>query len=157
MIKKVEHIGIAVKDINSSITLFEKLLGVKSYKTEKVLSEGVNTAFFAISDQKIELLSSINQGSAIEKFLESKNETFDLVYIDPMFLGVQKSKAKKHMQALRDLSTSVIQKPLLKKSLDFANYRVIVKRHKNMEYLEGIVPNRSVKGKVVRYDIYYTN
>ena len=74
MIKKVEHIGIAVKDINYSITLFEKLLGVKSYKTEKVLSEGVNTAFFGISDQKIELLSSINQGSAIEKFLESKNE-----------------------------------------------------------------------------------
>ena len=74
MRKKVEHIGIAVKDINSSITLFEKLLGVKSYKTEKVLSEGVNTAFFGISDQKIELLSSINQGSAIEKFLESKNE-----------------------------------------------------------------------------------
>ena len=74
MIKKVEHIGIALKDINSSITLFEKLLGVKSYKTEKVLSEGVNTAFFGISDQKIELLSSINQGSAIEKFLESKNE-----------------------------------------------------------------------------------
>ena len=74
MIKKVEHIGIAVKDINSSITLFERLLGVKSYKTEKVLSEGVNTAFFGISDQKIELLSSINQGSAIEKFLESKNE-----------------------------------------------------------------------------------
>ena len=74
MIKKVEHIGIAVKDINSSIPLFEKLLGVKSYKTEKVLSEGVNTAFFGISDQKIELLSSINQGSAIEKFLQSKNE-----------------------------------------------------------------------------------
>ena len=74
MIKKVEHIGIAVKDINSSITLFEKLLGVKSYKTEKVLSEGVNTAFFGISDQKIELLSSVNKGSAIEKFLESKNE-----------------------------------------------------------------------------------
>ena len=74
MIKKVEHIGIAVKDINSSITLFEKLLGVKPYKTEKVLSEGVNTAFFGISDQKIELLSSIKKGSAIEKFLESKNE-----------------------------------------------------------------------------------
>ena len=74
MIKKVEHIGIAVKDINSSIALFERLLGVKSYKTEKVLSEGVNTAFFGISGQKIELLSSINKSSAIEKFLESKNE-----------------------------------------------------------------------------------
>ena len=74
MIKKVEHIGIAVKDISSSTTLFEKLLGVKSYKTEKVLSEGVNTTFFRLSDQKIELLSSINKGSAVEKFLESKNE-----------------------------------------------------------------------------------
>ena len=74
MIKKVEHIGFAVKDINFSITLFERLLGVKPYKTEKVLSEGVNTAFFGIADQKIELLSSINKGSAIEKFLESKNE-----------------------------------------------------------------------------------
>ena len=63
-----------MKDINSSIALFERLLGVKSYKTEKVLSEGVNTAFFGISDQKIELLSSINKSSAIEKFLESKNE-----------------------------------------------------------------------------------
>ena len=74
MIKKVEHIGIAVKDISSSTTLFERLLGVKPYKAEKVLSEGVNTTFFRLSDQKIELLSSINKGSAIEKFLESKNE-----------------------------------------------------------------------------------
>ena len=74
MIKKVEHIGIAVKDISSSTTLFERLLGVKPYKTEKVLSEGVSTTFFRLSDQKIELLSSINKGSAIEKFLESKNE-----------------------------------------------------------------------------------
>ncbi len=74
MIKKVEHIGIAVKDTSSSTTLFERLLGVKPYKTEKVLSEGVNTTFFRLSDQKIELLSSINKGSAIEKFVESKNE-----------------------------------------------------------------------------------
>ena len=74
MIKKIEHIGIAVKDINFSTSLFERLLGKKPYKTEKVDSEGVNTTFFALSDQKIELLSSINKGSAIAKFLESKNE-----------------------------------------------------------------------------------
>ena len=74
MIKKIEHIGIAVKNINSSTSLFEKLLGNKPYKTEKVGSEGVNTTFFALSDQKIELLSSITKDSAIEKFLESKNE-----------------------------------------------------------------------------------
>ncbi len=74
MIKKIEHIGIAVKDINSSTSLFEKLLGNKPYKTEKVDSEGVNTTFFGLSDQKIELLSSIAKDSAIEKFLESKKE-----------------------------------------------------------------------------------
>ena len=74
MIKKIEHIGIVVKNINSSTSLFEKLLGNKPYKTEKVDSEGVNTTFFALSDQKIELLSSITKDSAIQKFLESKNE-----------------------------------------------------------------------------------
>ena len=74
MIKKIEHIGIAVKDIDSSACLFERLLGVKPYKQEKVVSEGVNTTFFSLSEQKIELLSSVSKGSAIEKFLESKNE-----------------------------------------------------------------------------------
>ena len=74
MIKKIEHIGIAVKDIDSSAYLFERLLGVKPYKQEKVVSEGVNTTFFSLSEQKIELLSSVSKGSAIEKFLESKNE-----------------------------------------------------------------------------------
>lgn len=74
MIKKIEHIGIAVKDISFSTSLFERLLGNKPYKTEKVLSEEVNTTFFRLSDQKVELLSSINKDSAIAKFLESKNE-----------------------------------------------------------------------------------
>ena len=74
MIKKIEHIGIAVKDINFSTSLFERLLGKKPYKTENVDSEGVNTTFFGLSDQKIELLSSITKDSAIEKFLDSKNE-----------------------------------------------------------------------------------
>ena len=74
MIKKIEHIGIAVKDINFSTSLFERLLGKKPYKIEKVDSEGVNTTFFGLSDQKIELLSSTTKDSAIEKFLDSKNE-----------------------------------------------------------------------------------
>ncbi len=74
MIKKIEHIGIAVKDISFSTSLFERLLGNKPYKTEKVLSEEVNTTFFRLSDQKVELLSSISKDSAIAKFLESKNE-----------------------------------------------------------------------------------
>ena len=74
MIRKIEHIGIAVKDISFSTSLFERLLGNKPYKTEKVLSEEVNTTFFRLSDQKVELLSSISKDSAIAKFLESKNE-----------------------------------------------------------------------------------
>ena len=121
----------------------------------ELLVDGIKNTSCSRAGNLLKKFKAFNMDSL--EFLESKNETFDLVYIDPMFLGVQKSKAKKHMQALRDLSTAVIQKQLLKTSLDFANYRVVVKRHKHMEYLEGIVPNRSVKGKVVRYDIYNTN
>ena len=121
----------------------------------ELLVDGIKNTSSCRTGDLLKKFKTFNMDSL--KFLKSKNETFDLVYIDPMFLGVQKSKAKKHMQALRDLSTAVIQKSFLKTCLKFANYRVIVKRHKSMEYLEGIVPNRSVKGKVVRYDIYYTN
>ena len=81
-------------------------------------------------------------------------EAVDLIYIDPMFTGTLKSKAKKHMQALRDLSSSKNQLNLLQESLKKASQRVIVKRHKNMEFLEGIKPSKSIEGKVVRYDVY---
>ena len=121
----------------------------------ELLVDGIKNTSSSRAGDLLKKFKPLNMDSL--EFLKSKNGTFDLVYIDPMFLGVQKSKAKKHMQALRDISNAVIQKQLLKMSLDFANYRVIVKRHKNMEYLEGIVPNRSVKGKVIRYDIYNTN
>ena len=90
-------------------------------------------------------------------FLNSSNKKFDLIYIDPMFYGVQRSKAKKHMQALRDLLPEVKQKGLLKECLNSAKYRVIVKRHKHMNYLEDIVPARTIEGKVVRYDLYNIN
>ncbi len=120
----------------------------------ELLVDGIKNTSSSRAGDLLKKFQPLNMDSL--EFLKSKNGTFDLVYIDPMFLGVQKSKAKKHMQALRDISNAVIQKQLLKMSLDFANYRVIVKRHKNMEYLEGIVPNRSVKGKVIRYDIYNT-
>ena len=91
------------------------------------------------------------------KFLKTTNSDFDLIYIDPMFSGVHKSKAKKHMQALRELSSSRNQTSILDTSLNSANYRVVVKRHKHMDYLEGHKPSRSIEGKVVRYDIYNTN
>ena len=71
---KVEHIGIAVKTLADSVPLFEKLLKSQCYKTETVNSEMVNTAFFKAGDTKIELLESIDDNSAISKFIEKKGE-----------------------------------------------------------------------------------
>ena len=74
MIKKIEHIGIAVKDLEKSEALFEKLLGKKPYKQEEVKSEGVVTSFFKIADQKIELLSATTPDSPIENFIKERKE-----------------------------------------------------------------------------------
>ena len=71
---KIEHIGIAVKDLEISNLLFEKLLGTASYKSEEVKSEGVITSFFQTGLNKIELLSATNPESPIAKFIEKKGE-----------------------------------------------------------------------------------
>jgi methylmalonyl-CoA/ethylmalonyl-CoA epimerase len=71
---KIEHIGIAVKSISVSRNIYEKLLGTKSYKTELVESEYVNTCFFKIGENKIELLEATATQSAITKFIEKKGE-----------------------------------------------------------------------------------
>ncbi|WP_047420301.1 methylmalonyl-CoA epimerase [Cellulophaga sp. Hel_I_12] len=71
---KIEHIGIAVKDLKTSNSLFEKLLGVAHYKEEEVLSEGVKTSFFKTGPNKIELLEATNPDSPIAKFLDKKGE-----------------------------------------------------------------------------------
>jgi methylmalonyl-CoA/ethylmalonyl-CoA epimerase len=71
---KVEHIGIAVKDLSTSIPLFEQLLGSPCYKTESVDSEAVNTAFFLQQSTKIELLESSNPEGPIAKFIDKKGE-----------------------------------------------------------------------------------
>jgi methylmalonyl-CoA/ethylmalonyl-CoA epimerase len=72
--KKIDHIGIAVKDIEASNALFEKLLGVSPYKLEEVESESVLTSFFKTDTNKIELLAATNPESPIAKFLEKKGE-----------------------------------------------------------------------------------
>jgi methylmalonyl-CoA/ethylmalonyl-CoA epimerase len=72
--KKIEHIGIAVNDLNKSISLYEQLLNTSCYKTEMVASEYVNTAFFKTGENKIELLQATDPQSAIAKFLEKKGE-----------------------------------------------------------------------------------
>jgi methylmalonyl-CoA/ethylmalonyl-CoA epimerase len=74
MIKQVEHIGIAVKDLGISNELFTKLLGVKPYKEEEVASEDVMTSFFQIGKTKIELLEGTSPESPISKFINKKGE-----------------------------------------------------------------------------------
>ena len=76
MIKKIEHLGLAVNNLDEAIPLYEKLLQTTCYKTESVASEGVNTAFFQIGEAKIELLEASNQNSPIAKFLAKRGEGF---------------------------------------------------------------------------------
>ena len=71
---KVEHIGIAVKDLKASISLYEQLLGSPCYKTESVPSEQVDTAFFLQDHTKIELVASTDPEGVIAKFIEKKGE-----------------------------------------------------------------------------------
>jgi len=74
MIKKVEHIGIAVKSIENANEIYGKLLGIKPYKSEEVSSEMVVTSFFKTGESKIELLEAKSPESAISKFIEKKGE-----------------------------------------------------------------------------------
>ena len=73
--KKVEHIGIAVKDIEASNKLFAKVFGKDSYKTERVESEGVITSFFHVGENKIELVAATNKESVISKYLSKNKES----------------------------------------------------------------------------------
>jgi methylmalonyl-CoA/ethylmalonyl-CoA epimerase len=82
MVNKIEHIGIAVKNMDDANVLFEKLLGVPSYKEEEVESEGVLTSFFQTGLNKIELLMATNPESPIAKFLEKKGEGIHHIAFD---------------------------------------------------------------------------
>jgi methylmalonyl-CoA/ethylmalonyl-CoA epimerase len=79
---KIEHIGIAVKNIELSNTLFAKLLGQPHYKMEMVENEFVKTSFFKIGENKIELLESTSPESAISKFIEKKGEGIHHIAFD---------------------------------------------------------------------------
>ncbi len=72
--KKIEHIGIAVKDLEKSNILFSQLFGETYYKIEEVVSEGVRTSFFKSGPNKIELLEATDPESPITKFIEKKGE-----------------------------------------------------------------------------------
>jgi methylmalonyl-CoA/ethylmalonyl-CoA epimerase len=79
---KIEHIGIAVKNLEESNALFAKLFGAQHYKVEEVKSEGVNTSFFKVGDNKIELLEATKEDSPIAKFIEKKGEGIHHIAFD---------------------------------------------------------------------------
>ena len=74
MIEKIEHIGIAVKNLEEANKIYEQLLGTPPYKMETVDSEGVNTSFFKTGESKVELLQATKEESAIAKFIAKKGE-----------------------------------------------------------------------------------
>jgi len=96
MLKKIEHIGIAVKDLNNANTLFSKLFGKDHYKIEAVESENVTTSFFMLGETKIELVASTNENSAIAKFIEKKGEGIHhIAYeVDDIYKEMERLKAE---------------------------------------------------------------
>lgn len=91
---KIEHIGIAVKDLNFSNELMTKLLGKNPYKEESVESEAVKTSFFEIGESKIELVEAQNESSAIAKYLDRNREGIHhLAFaVDDMEMEIQRLK-----------------------------------------------------------------
>ena len=99
--KKVEHIGIAVKDLKNANHLFEKLFNQSHYKQEQVESEGVSTSFFRVGDTKIELLEANNQNSAIAKFIEKRGEGIH-------HIAFEVEDIEKEMERLKSLGFKLI-------------------------------------------------
>lgn len=91
---KVEHIGIAVKDLNVSISLYEQLLGSPCYKTESVASEQVDTAFFLQNHTKIELLASTDPQGVIAKFIDKKGEGLHHIAFEVPDINAEMSRLK---------------------------------------------------------------
>ena len=72
--KKVEHIGIAVKNLDETMSFYDDVLGLEKLSVETVESQGVNIAFFKTGETKIELLEPINDDSPIAKFIDKRSE-----------------------------------------------------------------------------------
>jgi methylmalonyl-CoA/ethylmalonyl-CoA epimerase len=89
---KIEHIGIAVKDLANSIPLFEKLLNSPCYKTEEVASEKVMTAFFKTGESKIELVASTDPEGVIAKYIDKKGEGMHHIAFDVSDIQAEMSR-----------------------------------------------------------------
>jgi len=102
--KKIEHIGIAVKDIEKSNLLFSKIFGKEKYKSESVESEGVITSFFQVGEHKIELVSATNTDSPISKYLEKNREGMHHIAFDVE--DIKKEMERLKNEGIRLLSDS---------------------------------------------------
>lgn len=100
--KKIEHIGIAVKDLDEANKLYALLLGQEPYKKEFVESEQVNTSFFRVGESKVELLSGTSEQSAITRFIEKKGEGIH-------HIAFEVGDIKSEMERLRNLGFQLIQ------------------------------------------------
>ena len=95
MIKKIEHIGIAVKDFSKANGLYYQLLGEEPYKTEVVESEQVSTSFFKVGDTKIELLEALSEDSPIGKYLETRGEGIHHIAFEVSDILAEMARLKK--------------------------------------------------------------
>ena len=93
--QNVEHIGIAVKNLEIAILVFEKLLKTDCYKTELVETEKVNTAFFKLGTSKIELLESTDPDGVISRFIEKKGEGLHHIAFDVADIDAEMERLKK--------------------------------------------------------------
>jgi len=96
MMNRIEHIGIAVKDLDRANEVYAALLGEKHYKTETVESEGVTTSFFKVGESKIELLEATNPESPIAKFIEKRGEGIHHIafYVNDIVAEIERLKNK---------------------------------------------------------------
>jgi len=94
MLNKIEHLGIAVKDLAASEKIFADLLGVQPYKREEVASEHVITSFFQCGESKIELLQATHADSAIARFLEKNKEGIHHIAFDVTDIYVEIERLK---------------------------------------------------------------
>ena len=96
MIRKIEHIGIAVKDLSAGDLLFTKLLGRPPYKSEEVESERVKTSFFMVGETKVELLEAGDDTSAIAKYIEKRGEGIHHIalHVDDIRAEMKRLKAE---------------------------------------------------------------
>lgn len=94
--KRIEHIGIAVKDLEAANKTYNALLGAEHYKTESVESEGVSTSFFKIGESKIELLAATNPESPIAKFIDKRGEGIHHIafYVDDITAEIERLKGE---------------------------------------------------------------